>query len=650
MRTFMGTRLIAAAAASALLTACGGGTPQPGELPVTTSTPQNVTFTVTVPGTSVQTRTGKRIPLYTSRDTAGIGIDVRSSSSGSYPQAPNTSPAKAFAMSAAATGCSTGGANNGSYSCSFSVPAGTGYQTYRVTLWNHAPSAGSFAGYKALSSATGSFTAYTGSTPSVSLTLNPIVDSAAVTLNAGICDGEVTCPGVASITANLQLRDAAGSTILGSDTLYDANGNALTMSLLLNNDKTDAGAACGTTPANETGSGSGCALYFSATPSYTTASSAVTTTIVYDGTYAFPTGGSIPSISVLANHALNGALLPATFAVTALSGPSIGAAPQRLNYATNAASIGGMIGGSDGYIYLENSPAAIQNFNAATAVATPTSVTTAFTPGSMTTSPGSLWYTDGSGGIIQQPLGTGDAGSIPTSAGSNIQTDNLIYGADGNVWFQLENNSSGAFSFQSISTANVLGTAYSFGTGFTMGSAGSTHAMVSGTFGGVKAVCGIVTTNPFVTPTGSIACVDLTDGIAGTPYTPAAPYTAIAIGGDGNLYASSGTSIYKFTSYALTAPALVATATNTVNDITAGPEGNIWAAEAFGGGHAYVGRLAIVSPATCSGKPCLSEWTDTAMGLTTTNNPSLSSIITGPDNYIWLSDDSNNQTIEQLSR
>ena len=651
MRTFTRTRLIAASAACALLAACGGGSQSAG-LPQTATTPQSVTFTVSVPGSSVQAKNGKRIPLYTSRATAGMGIDVRSASSGSYSQTPNTSPVAAFAMNANASGCSSGGAHDGSYSCSFSVPAAAGYQTYRVTLWNHAPSGTSFAGYKPLSTATGSFTAYAGSAASVSLTLDPVVDSAAVTLNAGICNGEATCPGVANITATLQLRDAAGNTIVGSDALYDANGNALTIGLLLNNDKTDAAAACGTTSADETGSGSGCALYFSATPAYSTAASAATTTIVYDGTYAFPTSGSsVPSLSIVTNHALNGALIPATFSVTALSGPSMGAAPQRLNYATSAASIGGMAGASDGYIYFENSPPAMQYFNTGTAVATPASVATAFTPSALATSPGSLWYTDGSGNIVEQGLGTSDAGNVVTWAGANKQTGSLAYGPDGNMWFAVLDNGAGTLSFQSISMTDVLGTAYSFGTGYALGAASAAaHTFVAGTLGGKQAVCGIVTTSPFVTPSGSIACLDITDGLTGTPYTPATPYTAIAMGNDGNLYAASGTSIYKFTSYALAAPTLVATATNAINDITAGPEGNIWAAEAYAGGHAYVARLGVVSAATCSGNPCLTEWTDTAMGLTTANNPSLGSIITGPDNYIWVSDYSNNQTIEQLSR
>lgn len=305
-------RIAGLAIIASMLSACGGGSsslPASGAGGGSNGKTTTVAFTLKVPGSSIQTKAGRK-PLYVSRDTKGMGIVFQAHSGSGYAadSASCTSGSKCTADSspnagmAIAPGNGTCGAaaSDGSYSCTVYI-AGVpvGFDDFRFTLWNAAPTlCGSngtgckftAAGDKAISvQVLNDYAILTGqgNTVPLSATFYPVVDSAVVSLSYATGSSVVNGT-VSTMTANLTLRDANGDIILGgSDDLLDQYGNKVTLTMNVTNDAPDAPA--GTCGANQ-GSSSGCTLAFStpANPTFSNTSQLGTQTIDYDGKVALP--------------------------------------------------------------------------------------------------------------------------------------------------------------------------------------------------------------------------------------------------------------------------------------------------------------------------------------------------------------------------
>lgn len=644
------TRLGAAAFAAALLAGCGGG--GTGSVPAASAQDglQTVTFAVHVPGSSIQTARGRR-PLYTSRDTRGIGVDFRAYNGGSsnYSEQPNSSPQVAQAIAPGASGCSSAGADGG-FTCTFSVPGvPSGYDSFRFVFWNAAPSGGNFtaAGDQALSVGVlndhAIIAGATNSINTVGLTLNPVVYSASVQLSQGIVDG--TPDSGNALYAEVTLKDAQGNIILTNDALLDQNGNGISVQVQLTNDKKDSGAACATpTPVLS----DGCSLYFNGVPTSFNSSSAASATIHYDGVYSFPTGGaSVPGVSlVFSSGLLPGSNIPVSFNVTQ-SSANLGV-PKVPQYSGASAALGAspsfITTGSDGNIYAVNG-SGISYFTPcstlpATCSATPVTVTG--TPyGIASGSDGYLWYADTTDGtVVKQPVGA--AGTPVSSAcigagcpGTHDTLNDLVAATDGSVWVL----DSTANSVVKIAPNGMTPTSYA---------AGGTpyiNAMAAGAFpSGQNAVC-FSTANG---PNANINCITTAGSLDTAAAATGATY-ALAFGPDDLLYAAqsnghilsyymSGTTLTLVKDYTLTG--------GPANSMAAGHDGSLWFSE---GGSNVVGRIAIESLGNPPATPgALVEWSNNpGVGFPNGTTPAFMTV-DGSGN-LWIADTGSNKTVDEVT-
>lgn len=145
---------------------------------------------------SVPAKTTARAPQYVSPNTQSLTIGVN----GAAPSVTqNVTPTSGGCSSS--TGSATGG---GGITCSVTVTAPVGNDTFTVTLYSQPNAAGS-------KLATGSVTATIGSTPtSVDITLDGIVDSVVITL----ANTMPTAGSPATIPVAVTAKDASGATII----------------------------------------------------------------------------------------------------------------------------------------------------------------------------------------------------------------------------------------------------------------------------------------------------------------------------------------------------------------------------------------------------------------------------------------------------
>lgn len=660
-------RILAGTIAAALLSACGGGSAPQSALPASSSPGKSTaTISIKIPGSSVNVR-GKRVRLYTSRDAKGVGIDIRSGSMGTYSNSANTAPAFGAALAVGSGACGAAG-TDGSYSCSFTVPASVGYDTVRLALWNAAPancsSSGancSFSGDASLGVGVSTATIYAGSNNTIGgFTLQPIVDSIAVETNGGIQDGSSN-----SFNAFIVLKDAEGNTIVGSDQLIDAAGNNVTVyPAILNNN-----AGCNNNAhAVPLASGS-CSLYFDALAGsgFTTAGAASSVTLSYDGTNSFPTSGaSVPQM--YANLYTSGGFDPlpggvqkATIGVTdtTTGGVTSGQAPQ---YGLDAAlaltpaefsPMGGFIvSGYDGYIYaLEGGPntAAMQRFNPATPATLQTvSLKSNWIGGIANGTDNALWYIDPNAQTVyQQPYGTSDAGAISmTDDTVGDIVANLAAGPDGNMWFIRNLNSGGnaAGVLESVSPSMAHSTTTSVTGDLVNDPKFSRGALAAGTFSnGDQAVCTADTM-------GYVDCWDITAG-AWKRFNDGGVITGMVFGGDGNLYYSLGSGATHISEATMSGGTLTyvtqypLAAGETANNMTLGYDGNVWATTT--GGANRLARISVENQTGCAGGICPGVLTEWSAAMQIPGNPYLTQIVAGPDHQLWATDAVNN-SVDQI--
>lgn len=364
----MHKRISSVALAAVMLSACAGGArsvlPAPGTGGGSNAKMATLAFILKVPGPSVQTKNGRK-PLYVSRDTKGIGVNFQTHSGSGFANATaDTAPKAGMAVAPGGAGqpC-TAAASDGSYSCTVYI-AGVpvGHDDFRFTLWNAVPASCapngtgcSFSGDKAIAVQTlNDYAIIQGQNNLVPLTatFDPVVDSIAVSLSAGIADGAAS-----TLTANTVFKDAQGDIILTGDQLLDDTGANLTTTLNISN---DGSGACASAQLKS----NSCSLYFGTsgapqTPANPTIAhatdAAASETITYDGATQFPSTGSVPSVTASAGGAIYGANIAATLQVTSATSGSLGvpAAPQVALHPSVTAPAQAVYG-SDSNLYVEN--------------------------------------------------------------------------------------------------------------------------------------------------------------------------------------------------------------------------------------------------------------------------------------------------------
>lgn len=639
------TRVLSGASATlvsaALLAGCGGGA-SGSTLPVQNGSGTSpMTLTLTLPGRSTTAKSGKRVPLYTSIDTKGIGVEYKAHGA-AYTGAPSAQPAFGAAIGAGANGnatCTAAG-SDGSYSCTLSIPAvPVGYDDFRVTLWNAAPagctSSGSTCNFlntgdKALSYAAVSNQAIVagvsnkagidgaGSSNTLGFTLNPVVDNVALTLSGAIVNGQAS-----DSTVTVSAKDAAGNVILTGDQFVDANGNALTIALSIANN-------CGT------------ALAFTApssSPSFSNGA-ADTATVHYDGSSNCPTGGaSVPQVQASASQALSGSTQDAAFSVTASSGSvTITGVPQVTAAQALAGQPVGLTAASDRNFYVaEAAPPYMEQVNplggAPAAVGVVSNSITAVAMGQ----DGDLWYTDNQhSAVVKQALGTATSGSAQSMLGISSGLANLAAGPDGNMWIVDAATS----NFDSLTPSNMT-TLQSFDN---TGSGGfATTPIAAGTFpNGDIVACG-----GSWGPNGSnsyMMCRNQTRGLPGPISLGAGTIHAngMAFGPDHELYVTTTTGkIETFTSGFAAGTMYTIPNGGVGGSIVAGPDGNMW----FTIGTSGLGRIVLSGSATQT----ITGWPDDTQIFHTigmpANTPDFIQLAVGSDNRLWALDAANNQVV-----
>lgn len=628
---------------AALLAGCGGGASSATPPVQNGSGTSPMTLTLTLPGRSTSAKNGKRVPLYTSIDTKGIGVEYKAHGS-AYSGAPSTQPTFGAAIGAGASGnavCTAAG-SNGAYSCTLYIPSvPVGYDDFRVTLWNAAPagctSSGSTCNFlntgdKALSYAVVSNQAIlagvpnhagiNGATPppnstnNLSFTLNPVVDNVSVTLNGAIVNGQAS-----NSTVTVSAKDAAGDVILGSDPFVDANGNALTISLSLVNN-------CGTS------------LSFtapSASPSFTSGGAGNTATVHYDGSSNCPTSGSLPQVHVTASQALNGSTQDATFGVTASSGSiSLGAVPQASKEQALSSTPVSIAAATDSNFYVaETNAPYMEQFNPSGFGRTGVAVVSNSISSVAMGQDGWLWYLDDQhASVVKQPLGTATSGSAVSGFAASANMQSLAAAPDGNLWFV----DATGYNLDSIAPASMSTSTINTGSIFP---AGPAQPAAAGTFGnGDVVACGGTWDNG---GSSYMMCANQTAGTsfpislgAGIAYA-----NGMAFGPDHTLYVTtSNGKIETFTS------GFAAGTTYTVPSgiggaIVAGPDGNMWFTISASG----LGRIVLSGSAAQT----ITGWTDYTQIFHTigapSNTPDFVQLAVGSDNRLWALDAANNQVV-----
>ena len=616
---------------TSLLAACGGGGSSSVPAVQTQSGPAKLALTLHVPGANNAQALRLKHPLYTSRDTQGLGFEYKSYvSTGDTPYsgAPSSTPSFGSAITAGSNGCGSAAAD-GSFTCTIYVPnIAAGYYDFRVTLWSAAPAgcsalgAGcSFSGNELSTVALQNYAVKTGQSTTYSFTLLPVVDNVSIALNGGIVDGTAS-----SVTGTLVAKDAMGDIILGSDHFVDASGNQISIAPVITN--------------NVSGS-----LSFSGTPSFTSGGAGNTFTLNYDGTQQFPSSGSSQpavSASVSGGNVFASAQTPATSVGVTQTGGSlnVGAAPQ-IALAYNLAGIA------------------------------PESV--------MADAQDDVLVSNGSGaagsGIICA-AGPCAAGAGSHGAGANI--DFITLGTDNDVW-AVSNTQNNLLAYQpaNLSTLDNLfteTTPFTAG-GFVFGqdnqiyvskpanpggiyyfdTSGTQHGPITSNIAAAGGISKMIV-GPTVDGTGDdsvcfiepatkqLGCLDIAT-LGATPpsvivTTLAKTPSSLTLGPNGYIYVGETGEIQAYDlssgslSQATNSPFNLTNSAYNVTGITAGSDGNVWFVE----NHALVGRLAIQSSVVKT----IDEWSSSVTGLASNATPN-GIVALHSASTLYLTDSANNE-------
>ena len=615
---------------TSLLAACGGGS---SSVPAvqTPSAPTSLALTLHVPGANNAQALRLKHPLYTSRDTKGLGFEYKSYvSAGDTPfsGAPaSTGAALNFGSSIAPgqNGCGSAG-SDGSFTCTIYIPAiAAGYYDFRVTLWNAAPTGCSalgagctFSGNELSTVALQNYAVKTGQSTTYSFTLLPVVDNVAVSLSGGIVDGTPS-----SVTGYVVAKDAMGNIILGSDHFVDSSLNQITIAPVINS--------------NLSGS-----LSIGGSPSFTTGGSGNTFTLNYDGTQQFPSAGaSQPSIgvSVTGGNAYLAAQTPAASLAVTQSGGSlnVGAAPQIASVASLGVNPQSLMVDAQNDVIVSNGTLS----GGINCVAGPCAA-------------GSGWH--GSGANLDfATLGTdNDVWTISNTqnklvafqpanltAVDNIVTETtpftaggFVFGQDNQIYVSKPANPGGIYYFDTAGTQHGPITSNIAPLG------GISKMIVGPTVDGTgdPSVC-------FIEPgTKQLGCLDITT-LGATPpsvivTTLAKTPSSLTLGPNGYIYVGETGEIQAFDfssgslSQATNSPFNLANSAHNVTGITVGNDGNVWFVEDA----PIVGRLAIQSSVVKT----IDEWTSAVTGLSGSATPN-GIVASRSGTTLYLTDSGNNE-------
>jgi hypothetical protein len=181
-----------------LFSGCGGGggnssLPQT-HTPTAPGGNQSVVVSITIPPATSGTAAAKRKPLYVSANTQSAAIAVN----GGTPVVAN--------LSASSSSCAV--ATGGGRTCSVTVSAPVGTDTFSETLYANTTGTGA-----PLSQNSTSYTIVAGKSNVINMTLEGVVNSIALTL----ANGTPTLGIATSIALTVTIEDASGATIIGSD-------------------------------------------------------------------------------------------------------------------------------------------------------------------------------------------------------------------------------------------------------------------------------------------------------------------------------------------------------------------------------------------------------------------------------------------------
>lgn len=586
-------RIVASAVCASLLAACGGGgAPAVPAAGTQSHTSGRVAIALTFPSKTTAAKLGGRHASYIPTGTRGIGIDYAPSPAGYSNTTTDKTPMVGSSLVAGVAPCSSTNPD-GSYSCTIYLPSvPVGYNDFKVTLWDAQPTGCNasgqncdFTGANALSTTVNAFLAVKeGQNNNFSLGFAAQVDSVYVALSGGIVDGTSS-----AVTATLTLKDANGFTIVDAPSLYDKNGNALTISLNL--------------PVNGSGS-----LSFPG-PSNTMAFSSVgtsdnTVNVNYDGNYQFASsGGSQPSITATLNAggAISGSIVNSPLAVTQ-SNNSVGVpgAPQVAKVNSSALTgtpAGKLAVGSDNNLWLAEGTK-IAKVAAAGAVSE-SSAGVVDASGIGAGGDGYLYFmnADPNNGVPRlerfapaNPASVTSSGSITIVGGNGNSTNTFVTGADGDIYFP-DDYEDGLYYFSpNAFTGTISNVSYQLGPGGYAYYDAIAGPPVAGTD---PSICTVQ-----VGSSSAIECFDtVLHGFVTSAGTTNATNGFLALGADGALYVgenggleqytlNSGGVLIAHTFYALPSG-------GNVTGIARGRDGNVWFVESNGD----VGKVATGSTA-----------------------------------------------------
>jgi hypothetical protein len=194
--------ILAQIACIALLAGCGGGGGSvPPSPPAHGTQATKVAFSITIPAKS-QTQSGARRPQYVSSGTQSISVTVT-------PSGGTALPTQTFNVTPTSNGCAA--ASGGGTTCTETVDAGVGSDTFAVACYS-----GTNAGGSVLASGSATQTIVINTTNNVAVTLGGVIASMAVVAPSTILENG-PAPTSYTIPIGLIAKDAAGATIIGSD-------------------------------------------------------------------------------------------------------------------------------------------------------------------------------------------------------------------------------------------------------------------------------------------------------------------------------------------------------------------------------------------------------------------------------------------------
>ena len=197
-------RILAASACAFVLAGCGGGG---GSSSMTPTSPTHgtqatkVAFSITIPANS-QGQSVTRKPRYVSSGTQSISVIVT-------PNGGSALPTQTFNVTPTSNGCST--ASGGAITCTETVDAGVGSDTFAVSCYSGVNGSGSV-----LASGSTTQTIAINTTNNVAVALGGVIATMALVAPSTMLENG---PGPQSYSMQIGLvaKDASGATIIGSD-------------------------------------------------------------------------------------------------------------------------------------------------------------------------------------------------------------------------------------------------------------------------------------------------------------------------------------------------------------------------------------------------------------------------------------------------